>query len=935
MPIRHGLRHQHGALLLGAVLILFAAVAVLFITFLINTLQSRLEKTAGSATRLHLSEKALIEFVAREGRLPCPADGSLLLGDANRGIEQSCTFLVPDVSYQSIGILPWRTLGLDEAAVINAYGDYFSYRVFSGPTGFTRTNGADMSHCDTDNTPIPTDPFAAATDCESVNHNNTSDQFILNKGLTVVRPDNSSATDVAFVVIDHGPNRRGARNPSGSVVASTLVGRPEEVANTAGIAAADYRGTFYSRAPAIGSDESAAGYFDDVLHYRSIVEVARLAGRYARNWPDTYFGGNPNTPSTDPTAPKFVGTSNPELAGRDFVPGGSGVDASLSFGAGSGNYAACLWYPVPIPLFDGTNSRTFRMALEFGMDEDTDDFAAGFTAGFLSATAASGPPTNDLCGNTLLSRIGTGFAGTNTLALDSTVGVFVGQRITGDGIPDTTLITAVSQTPLTLSLNNTGPVSGTVTFSPTPVTKTGSGTAGSNYITVSNLTGIRTNSLVTGTGVAAGARVMTAAGATLRLTRPNTGSVSGNVTFSGPTVSITATGSSGFNIINIASPYGIENGMVVTGTGIAPGAVVSSIQGGTVTLDRNLTNNGPYGTGTRTVRARPIDLADIRRDLGWAGGVLGSGYPDRFAVEIDPGYHPSAFDPSTTHLAADYQGITHNDAAAASCAAAASGAACDQHPSSGSFLVNDISTFHNLRIELIPDQHCLSTTGTGNLGADTVTVLSTAGLLVGMNVVGPGIGANAKIKTIDVPTLTLTLTTPHVEAFASKPLTLFGDSLTQTSSGALGSTSLTVADSTVLAVGMRLSGTGIAPGAGIVSIDSGTSVTVSAPHSPTAVSGAVTFKGRGPNVRVVAKAWVLSNAGCTADASTCLAMKNVDNDFSVSLATNAEALQIAQCMPVPTIQSAYESLYFGLTTANRDIYGVGVTNFVVRRLFTN
>lgn len=931
MPISGGRRRQQGVMLLIAVVMLFAVATAFFTALLMDSLQSRLNRTGGAEGHSQLSEKALLQFAAREGRLPCPADGSLALGDANRGLETACSSVTPSATYQVSGILPWRTLDLREDEVINAHGDYFGYRVFSGPTGFTRTNGVNMSACDIDNTPNPTDQSVAATDCESTNYDNTPEQFVLGKGLTVVGPDSTSATDVAFVVIDHGANRRGARNPGGGVSVTTLASRPEEVANAAGISAADYTGTYYSRALSIGSDEAATTYVDDVLYYKSISEVARLASRYARNWPDNYFDASRTTSlttaSTDPTAPHFVGTQNTALANRDFGVALNGDDATVSFGEATGTYAGCLWSPVPVSLFDGTNPKTFRMSLEFALRDRTNDSAPGFLVGFLSGTAASGPPTNDLCGNTQLSRSGAGNWGSNTMSLNSTVGVSVGQRISGTGITNPTLITAVSQTQIGLSANNTGAVSGTVTFSPASVAKAAGGTTGSEFISVTDLTGIRINSLATGTGVATGARVMNAAGTTIRLTRPNTASVTGNVTFSGPTVSKTATGSGGSNAISISSPYGLETGMVVAGTGIAAGATVSSIQSASVTLDRTLTSSG-----TRTVAIRPPTLSDIQRDLGWAGGVLDSEYPDRFAVEVDTLLHSGASDPNPerTHIAADFSGITHDGTVAASCSSAASGEPCDKHPTSGTFLVNGSSTFHNLRIELEPDRYCLGATGTGTAGAETVTVLSTSGLAVGMNVIGPGIGASAKIKAIDPALLTLTLTAPHVEAFTNKTLTVFGDSLTQTSSGANGASSLTVDDSSVLAVGMRASGTGVASGAEIVSIDSATTITLSATHTA-AVSGTVTFNGR----RVVAKAWVLSNSGCLADSTSCLALKNIDTDFTVSLAANTEALQIAQCIPVPTIQSAYESLYFGLTTANRGTSGATGDNSYFRNLFTN
>lgn len=932
-PIR---QRQRGSMLL----IVVATIMVIALIVLVNMVG---ELTAAQGRRLSTSDStlsriqaALVSFAATHQRLPCPAASA---GAVAPGWPDDINSLAAPATSTCVfpgGVVPWSALGLSKDDVTDVWGNLISYRVYDGQFGLTQANGASAINCDTDNFPRQqrVEPTTAGL-CDSSTYDTLRSDFItyttfgttpsFDKGLNVhdfgPNPVAANVPNVAYVLIIHGPSGLGGYTSGG-----TRLSMPATDAR-------DYANTqsspsfFIRQAVSDASTPSGTtGHFDDIVYYLKIADLLRLAKQDARDWLDTLFGGNPNDSSTDPTAPDFVGTQNATIPNRDFASGDTGIDASVSFGADTSSYAGCLWFPVPIPLFDGTNTKAFRMSLEFALADNTNDVASGFTVGFLSATAASGPPTNDLCGNTLLSRAGTGNASDTNLDLDSTVGVFVGQRIRGAGITDTTLITAVSETQLNLSDNNTGVVSGTVSFSPPSVTKTGIGTAGSNYITVSNLTGIRINSLATGTGIAAGARVMTATGTTLRLTRPNTGSVSGNVTFSGPTVSTTATGSSGSNVIAIASPYGVETGMVVTGTGIASSAVISSIQPGSVELDSPLTT-----TGTRAVTIRPATLADIQRDLGWANGVLGSAYPDRFAVEVDTTLNTGASDPNPerTHIAADSQGVTHDGTAAASCASAASGASCDKHPSSNIFLVDGISSFHNLRIELIPDQYCLSSTGTGAAGADTVTVLSTSGLTEGMNVVGQGIGANAKIKSIDAATL-ITLTTPHVESFASTPLTIFGDSLTQNPAGTQGSTSLTSLDTSVLAVGMRVSGTGIAPEAEIVSIDSSSAVTVSASHS-SAVSGVVTFKGR----RVVAKAWVLSNAGCAADSPTCLAMKNVNSDFSVSLATNDYALQIAQCMPSPTIQSAYESLYLGLTTANRGTFGATGVNFVARRLFTN
>lgn len=463
------------------------AIAV-FTAFLIGALESRLLRSSESQSRQKAAESALIQFLVREGRLPCPADGSLGSENANSGIETACSTASPGTSYQVAGILPWRTLGLSEADVTNQHSDYFSYRVFSGPSGFTRTNGLDMSACDTDNSPTPTDQSVAMVDRENTNYNNTTEQFILGKGLSVVGADNTTTTGVAHVIVDHGQNRRGAWNRTGGQAASTLSSRPEEVANAAAITAADYTGTFYAKALAIETDETSTSYVDDVLSYRTAFEIAQAAGRYARNWPDkdldTSTTSGLNTASSDPTSPHFVGTFDSYRADRDFGATTSSGELTISFGQASSTYAGCLWFPVPLSLYDGTNAKTLRMNMEFALRDRSNDLVPGFTVGFIPNTSPSGPPSNDLCGATQISRTGTGSSGSSSITLDSTVGVFVGQRITGSGLQNPTLITSVSPTSLTLSANNTAAVSGTITFSPSSVTKTASGTAGNDYIVV-------------------------------------------------------------------------------------------------------------------------------------------------------------------------------------------------------------------------------------------------------------------------------------------------------------------------------------------------------------------------------------------------------------------------------------------------------------------
>lgn len=82
-------------------------------------------------TNLDQAEAALQLFVVRNNRLPCPADGSLAAGATNYGVEQvtaatsskpqSCSLIIAN------SVIPWVTLGLDEATSLDGWGRRLSY----------------------------------------------------------------------------------------------------------------------------------------------------------------------------------------------------------------------------------------------------------------------------------------------------------------------------------------------------------------------------------------------------------------------------------------------------------------------------------------------------------------------------------------------------------------------------------------------------------------------------------------------------------------------------------------------------------------------------------------------------------------------------------------------------------------------------------------
>jgi hypothetical protein len=139
---------------------------------------------------------------------------------------------------------------------------------------------------------------------------------------------------------------------------------------------------------------------------------------------------------------------------------------------------------------------------------------------------------------------------------------------------------------------------------------------------------------------------------------------------------------------------------------------------------------------------------------------------------------------------------------------------------------------------------------------------------------------------------------------------------------------IVVSDATGIAVGMQAFGTGIATGATVAAI-AGTTLTLSAANTDN-VSGTVIVR---PSQTLV-RSWTLSSAGCNADAVTCNALKDVTSPFSLDMSQNQFALHASSCISAPTPSTAFDDVYFGLTTANRAVNiltGSGI-NLGFRRL---
>lgn len=156
-----------------------------------------------------------------------------------------------------------------------------------------------------------------------------------------------------------------------------------------------------------------------------------------------------------------------------------------------------------------------------------------------------------------------------------------------------------------------------------------------------------------------------------------------------------------------------------------------------------------------------------------------------------------------------------------------------------------------------------------------------------------------------------------------------GCTLAKQGSGTQGTTTISVTNSDDISTGMRAIGNGIGIGALVTSVV-GTTVTLSVANALNIPAGtAIAFQS---DTRMELKAWTLSHDGCAANAPLCESMLNLGSAFSQDMSGNPEAMHVKQCLPEPSPSNAFDQMYFGITTSNRDTGTTGNVNLNLRNL---
>jgi hypothetical protein len=272
----------------GAAGLFIAVLLILVIGGILATLSFLQSKSGGDrpaqeGQRFEKIKAALVQFVAANGRLPCPANA---IANPEPGTENRTALSATCNS--PTGTVPWASIGLRRDDAIDGWGWKISYRVYTGTAGsLTQDGGASMANCET-NTGEAAGWSAGRTTvsgsagglCRGT-RNTLESEFLVGKGLTITW-FGTAVSDAAYVLVSHGPSGLGGFTSGSPAMQTSLPTNASELSNL------NATGPFVAtNATDATVAPNAANHFDDILAYQKITDLVRLAGVGARDWPDT------------------------------------------------------------------------------------------------------------------------------------------------------------------------------------------------------------------------------------------------------------------------------------------------------------------------------------------------------------------------------------------------------------------------------------------------------------------------------------------------------------------------------------------------------------------------------------------------------------------------------------------------------------------------
>jgi hypothetical protein len=822
----------------------------------------RASATNDTQSQIH---KAMVSFAGTYGRLPCPAAPT---GALNPGWPNDIALLAVPASSTctyTYGVVPWKVLGLSQEQVSDEWGRLISYRVYDGQFGLTQDKGASALNCDTKNlSSADVEPTATGL-CNNLGgtHNTLRRDFI-----TYTTFGTTPSFDKGVNVADFGSNVPNVAYVLISHGASGLGGYlPNGVRmSMPAIDAGDFANTQTSPSAFVRRAASDTNVLAGANgHYDDIVSYRTIADLLRQAGQEAREWGD-ITFDANTTANMTIASSDPN--NPHFITTaklGSFVAVASSTGVTGGAVEA------------GAVAGSYASCLWWPSKMDV---VAGTLRSMVAASvefAAEDNPSDSFPGFTL------GFLAGTTAPTNETCGT-----------------TTAATTGATVAV-------------------------GSRDITVTDTTGIILGMNAVGVGIDVGSTVSSITGQVVRLNKNAVSSGATTVSFSTSRQIRRDLGWAGGTLATYPNRFAAEfDATADSGTG------------------------GPPAVGTASDPNRPhlaIDLTGVVHGTDASScATVGSGLPCDSEATSFPATSKTATGTSGTALVvvSDVAGIAYGMNVTGSGigssarvlsisgtsvtlsvvnSGSVSGIINFGAQSTANFMQNGLAVFHNARVEVSPND-CVAPTGTGLINGSSITVASNTGISSGMSAYGIGVASGATVTGVSGTTVTLSATNT---AAVSGTITFGGSATASTSAtGTAGQNTLMLKSANGIAVGMVAAGSGINSGATVQSF-SGTTVTLSAVNTGT-VSGTVTFTPVSALTRTLLKAWTLSNAGCNESSILCAAIKNTSVKFTSDISTNRQAMHAVSCIPTPTVANAYDSLYFGITTANRDTNSAGAAN---------
>ncbi|OGA12659.1 MAG: hypothetical protein A3H32_06655 [Betaproteobacteria bacterium RIFCSPLOWO2_02_FULL_63_19] len=195
--------------------------------------QVDLRNIADTRRSLEQIKEAIIGFAQANGRLPCPATGTIASGASGAGVESVSS----NACSSAFGVLPWATLGVPETdawgrrfsyAVAPAFGDENSQNTWATSYDLAPlTSPLSLANQSPGCTPSPT-PSAPATFALC----SLGDIAVLNPTDANKSPTSPVSQGAPVVILSHGKNGYGAYQSNGLQLSGT--GGGHESANLGG-----------------------------------------------------------------------------------------------------------------------------------------------------------------------------------------------------------------------------------------------------------------------------------------------------------------------------------------------------------------------------------------------------------------------------------------------------------------------------------------------------------------------------------------------------------------------------------------------------------------------------------------------------------------------------------------------------------------------------